>query len=132
MLRRPLKVKQNENREETELQNFDKPDFVFLPKGNHDWRQQGYYIVCKSCEIEHASWVGPKKILVGLDEKGQPLFKNRKTGLNKGDEEENILDTTPVSKEEASEEVSEPETEATAEVEGEEKETGESPKKGYS
>lgn len=52
--------------------------------------------------------------------------------LNQQDEEENILDTTPVSEEEASEEISEPEAEVTAEAEGEEKETDGEPKKGYS
>jgi hypothetical protein len=77
MLRKTLKEVQNNNEGEEETLNFEKPDFVFIPKGNHSWRQQGYYLVCRSCEIEHATWIGPNKLLVGIDEKGQPILKNR-------------------------------------------------------
>lgn len=75
---------QQENKEEEEVKgeveelNFEKPDFVFLPKDNHEWRQQGPYLCCKSCEVEHAVWIGVEKMLVGLDEKGQPILKTRK------------------------------------------------------
>lgn len=58
--------------------DFNKPDYIFKPEGNHDWRQQGYYIVCKSCELQHASFIGSEKILVGHDEKGNPILKKRK------------------------------------------------------
>lgn len=57
--------------------NFDKPDFEFKPKEHHDWRQQGPYLICKSCDIEHAAWIGMDKILSGLNDKGQPILKNR-------------------------------------------------------
>ena len=60
-----------------ETLNFDKPDFVFTPKEFHSWRQQGQYLVCKSCEIEHSTFIGIQKILVGLNEKGQPILKSR-------------------------------------------------------
>ena len=74
---------QQENKETrddsvVEVLNFEKPDFVFLPKDNHEWRQQGPYLCCKSCEVEHAVWIGVEKMLTGLDEKGQPILKNRK------------------------------------------------------
>ena len=53
--------------------------------------------------------------------------------LNDKVEEENNLDTTPVSEEQASEDVSEPKAEATVEAKAEETETGEGDqKKGYS
>ena len=74
---------QQENKEEekdvseSEVLNFDKPEFTFIPKANHEWRQQGYYLVCKNCEIEHAVWIGQEKMMVGLDEKG-PILKPRK------------------------------------------------------
>lgn len=64
----------------TETLDFSKPDFVFTPNENHEWRQKGYFIVCKSCEIMHAVFIGPEKIMVGLDEKGKPLFKKRSLG----------------------------------------------------
>ena len=72
--------KEKETRDDSvvEVSNFEKPDFVFLPKDNHEWRQQGPYLVCKSCEVEHAVWIGVEKMLTGLDEKGQPILKNRK------------------------------------------------------
>lgn len=60
-----------------EVLDFTKPSFVFEPKQRHDWRQQGPYLVCKSCEIEHASYIGMNQLLVGLNADGTPLLKNR-------------------------------------------------------
>jgi len=54
---------------------------MFLPQGHHEWRQQGTYLVCKSCEIQHAVWIGTEKIMVGLNDKGQPILK-KKDGLS--------------------------------------------------
>lgn len=71
------KNQQESEKEESELLNFDKPDFVFIPKTNHEWRQQGPYLCCKSCEVEHAVWIGTNKMLTGLDRKGQPILKTR-------------------------------------------------------
>jgi len=69
--------KKQENKELKEILNFDKPNFVFAPKGNHEWRQRGPYLVCMSCEIQHAVWIGMDKIMVGIDKKGQPILKKR-------------------------------------------------------
>lgn len=66
-----------ENEAETEILDFTKPSFVFEPKEVHDWRQKGPYLVCKSCEIEHAVYIGMEKILVGLNENGQPILEKR-------------------------------------------------------
>lgn len=63
---------------ENEVLDFNKPDFVFLPKANHGWRQKGPYLCCLSCEIEHAIWIGTEKMLVGLREDGTPILKTRK------------------------------------------------------
>lgn len=57
--------------------NFDNPEFVFTPKGVHNWRQEGPYAVCRSCEVEHAIWIGMEKIMVGIDEEGRPILKPR-------------------------------------------------------
>jgi hypothetical protein len=62
-----------------EVLNFDKPDFSFIPSGDHRWRQQGPYLVCKSCELQHAVYIGSDKIMVGLDGNGKPILKNRKS-----------------------------------------------------
>lgn len=76
MRRRP--VNQEEHEEEQDTLDFTKPDYVFLPKGNHFYRQQGYYLVCKSCEITHAVWIGPDHLMVGCKEDGSPVLKKRK------------------------------------------------------
>lgn len=60
-----------------ETLDFTQPAYKFEPNENHDWRQQGTYVVCKSCEIMHAVFIGSEKLMVGLNEKGQPLFKKR-------------------------------------------------------
>lgn len=57
--------------------NFEKPIFVFKPNEHHDWRQQGPYLVCKSCDIQHAVYVGMGKELIGLDKDGKPILKKR-------------------------------------------------------
>ena len=71
-------VKENK-KEWSETLDFNKPSFTFVPKGNHTWRQQGPYLVCKSCELQHAVFIGPDKIMVGTDKKGQPILKSRKS-----------------------------------------------------
>lgn len=68
-------MKEPENEEINEALNFEKPDFVFLPKGSHTYRQHGPYLVCKSCEIQHAIWIGVDKIMVGVSETGKPILK---------------------------------------------------------
>jgi hypothetical protein len=62
---------------ETESLDFNKPTFEFKPNEQHDWRQQGPYIVCKSCELQHAVYIGVGRLLVGIDDKGRPMFKPR-------------------------------------------------------
>jgi hypothetical protein len=71
------KFVKNQEINEEETIDFLKPIYTFTP-GNHLYRQQGYYLVCKGCELQHAVWIGPTKIMVGVDEKGQPILKDRK------------------------------------------------------
>lgn len=61
-----------------EESSWDKPDYVFLPKGTHLWHQEGYYLVCGSCDLVHAVFIGNDKLLVGFDKGGQPILKTRK------------------------------------------------------
>jgi hypothetical protein len=53
-------------------------DFEFLPTGQHEYRQRGPYLVCLSCEVQHAVYIGMEKIMVGEDEQGRPILKTRK------------------------------------------------------
>ena len=74
-------VKKNEEIEQieqdTETLDFNNPSFKFVPPGYHRYRQQGGYLVCQSCEVKHAVWIGMDKIMVGEDKKGKPILKNR-------------------------------------------------------
>jgi hypothetical protein len=77
----PETQKKNETEEEVkpiiEEKDLERPDFVFMPKGNHLWKQQGYYLVCNSCDLSHAVFIGKEKMLVGFKD-GQPVLKTRK------------------------------------------------------
>lgn len=70
-------IEEKQNEPESEVLDFNKPDFSFIPKGSHEWRQQGYYLVCKSCDLEHAVWIGNNKILTGINDKGEPILERR-------------------------------------------------------
>jgi hypothetical protein len=49
----------------------------FLIGGRHTYRQEGPYLVCKTCELHHAVHIGIDKIMVGEDKKGKPIIKNK-------------------------------------------------------
>lgn len=60
-----------------EVVDFSQPAYTFIPKGVHSYRQEGYYLVCKSCELTHATFIGKDKIMVG-EKDGEPILKKRK------------------------------------------------------
>lgn len=62
---------------ESEVIDFNRPSYVFKPNEQHEWRMQGPYLVCKSCELQHAVFIGMGKILVGLNGDGTPKLINR-------------------------------------------------------
>jgi hypothetical protein len=64
-------------KKEEQAYNFDNPEYTFIPKGIHNWRQEGPYLVCRSCEIHHAVFIGMEKMMVGIDENGNPILKSR-------------------------------------------------------
>ena len=43
-------------------------------QSTHNWRQRGPYLVCTSCENEHAYHIGTKKRMIGIKD-GQPVLK---------------------------------------------------------
>lgn len=43
----------------------------------HEWRQQGPYLVCQSCELNHSVYIGMKKMLTGFSDEGKPQFVRR-------------------------------------------------------
>lgn len=60
-----------------EEKNWETPDFTFIPKGTHLWVQRGYYLICTSCGLSHAVFIGPNRIMVGIKD-GDPVLKTRK------------------------------------------------------
>jgi hypothetical protein len=61
-------------KKEEQAYDFDNPEFTFIPKGIHNWRAEGIYLVCRSCEIHHAVYIGPNKIFIGIDSDGKPML----------------------------------------------------------
>ncbi len=41
----------------------------------HKWIQQGPYLICQSCELKHAVYIGVEKHLLGYDKEGKPVIK---------------------------------------------------------
>lgn len=60
----------------SETLSWEKPDFVYIPK-NHEFRQEGGYLICRSCPLEHATYIGIEKIMIGNNSEGLPIIKNR-------------------------------------------------------
>jgi len=54
-------------------------EFEFTPTGTCRFRQRGPYLVCVSCEVQHATWIGMDKIMTGEDENGKPIGRSRST-----------------------------------------------------
>lgn len=52
-------------------------EYEFIPSGLCKYKQRGPYLICTSCEVQHAVWIGMEKILVGEDENGKPIVKSR-------------------------------------------------------
>jgi len=44
----------------------------------HRWVQKGVWLVCKSCENRHGFYIGVKKMMTGVDKKGNPILKEVK------------------------------------------------------
>lgn len=41
----------------------------------HEWRQRGVYLVCTSCEFEHAIHIGTNKMFKGTNKEGGLEFE---------------------------------------------------------
>lgn len=54
------------------------PAFKMIP-GRHEWRQQGPYCICRSCDLEHAVYIGMENMLIGENPDGSPIIKTRKS-----------------------------------------------------
>lgn len=46
-------------------------------EAGHQWRQQGPYLICSSCDLQHSSHIGLGHQLVGIDDAGKPILTKR-------------------------------------------------------
>lgn len=61
---------------EAEYELHEKPIYEFKPGiAGHEWRQQGPFLVCQSCELKHSLYIGINKHLKGFDKKGNPIIE---------------------------------------------------------
>lgn len=71
-------MKPTEENEEIEQEGeLMQKEYEFIPRGLCQYRQQGPYLVCKSCELQHAQFIGMDKQMIGEDDMGQPIIKPR-------------------------------------------------------
>lgn len=68
-------MNQPKTQNEEEILDFNNPDFQFVPKGVHEWRQQGPYLNCFSCDLQHGVYIGVNKQMIGINAKGDPILK---------------------------------------------------------
>lgn len=43
----------------------------------HQWHQEGGYLICDSCSVRHAAFIGIDKVLKGFDDQGKPIIEKR-------------------------------------------------------
>lgn len=43
----------------------------------HNWMMKGVYLVCNSCPYPHRFYVGNGHVMVGIDDKGNPILKTK-------------------------------------------------------
>ena len=53
-----------------ELKPLTEPSFKA-----HRWVQKGPFLICKSCPLEHGTYIGTSNLFLGIDEKGLPILK---------------------------------------------------------
>lgn len=82
MLLRKLMKLPNQNNEEEVIPETEvlEEAFRFEPSALCKYKQRGIYLVCTSCELQHATYIGINKIMIGEDEHGKPILEDR--GLN--------------------------------------------------
>lgn len=71
------KQEQQEPPKEDDLGEVLRKDYEFIPNAQCQYKQRGIYLVCTSCELQHAVYIGIDRIMVGVDETGRPILKAR-------------------------------------------------------
>jgi len=74
-------VKNNEDDEVVPETEVLQREYEFIPNALCRFKQRGPYLVCVSCELQHAVYIGMDKMMVGEDEEGKPLIEKRTIGV---------------------------------------------------
>jgi hypothetical protein len=60
-----------------ETHEVDLSKLIPFTNSGHQWHQEGAYLICDSCMVRHAAFIGIDKVLKGFDEDGNPLIEKR-------------------------------------------------------
>lgn len=73
-------MENEENKQEQEIHEEGEvlqKEYEFIPSALCKYKQRGPYLICVSCEIQHATFIGMDKIMVGEDNDGKPIVRSR-------------------------------------------------------
>lgn len=73
-------MENEENKQEQETHEEGevlRKEYEFIPSALCKYKQRGPYLICVSCEIQHATFIGMDKIMVGEDNDGKPIVRSR-------------------------------------------------------
>jgi hypothetical protein len=73
------KQENNQNKEQSVDAYHDEGEII-IPKielRGHNWKQKGYTIICESCPLRHAHYIGSDFKLIKIED-GIPKFARRK------------------------------------------------------
>lgn len=75
-----MNKQENKVEDEPEVEPYhDEGEIVINPKiemRGHQWRQQGFSIICRSCSLRHSYYIGPELLLTAIED-GVPKFVKR-------------------------------------------------------
>ena|SRR6185312_12238658 len=68
-------IDQENKKDPVTPESYAVKDFSPNPVTHHNWRQNGVYLECVSCEHPHGTHIGSTdRLFAGTDEKGNPIF----------------------------------------------------------
>lgn len=73
-------VQINEDEEVVPETEVLQQEYEFKPSALCKYKQRGTYLVCTSCELQHAVHIGINKMMIGEDEHGTPILIDRTFG----------------------------------------------------
>lgn len=71
------KQEQNNDEEIKEEGEVMQTAYEFTPNAMCQYRQRGPYLVCTSCDLQHAVHIGMNAMMIGVDASGNPIIKKR-------------------------------------------------------